>query len=60
MKSRQYMLVIMDGVGLYDEEKGNAFSQANTPNLDRLFAKYPNTHIRTSGLAVRATRRTNG
>lgn len=55
MKSRQYMLVIMDGVGLYDEEKGNAFSQAKTPNLDRLFAKYPNTHIRTSGLAVRTS-----
>ena len=52
MKSRQYMLVIMDGVGLNDEENGNAFKLANTPNLDRLFAKYPNTHIKTSGLAV--------
>ena len=25
---------------------------ANTPNLDRLIAKYPNTHIATSGMAV--------
>ena len=52
MKNRQYMLMIMDGVGINEEEKGNAFKQANTPNLDRLFLKYPNTHIQTSGMAV--------
>jgi len=52
MKNRQYMLMIMDGVGINNEEKGNAFKQANTPNLDRLFLKYPNTHIQTSGMAV--------
>jgi len=42
----------MDGVGLNDEEKGNAFKLANTPNIDKLIAKYPNTHIATSGMAV--------
>lgn len=52
MKDKQYLLMIMDGVGINDEEKGNAFKQANTPNLDRLFIKYPNTHIQTSGMAV--------
>lgn len=52
MKDKQYLLMIMDGVGINDEEKGNAFKQANTPNLDRLFVKYPNTHIQTSGMAV--------
>lgn len=52
MKDKQYLLMIMDGVGINDEEKGNAFKQANTPNLDRLFIKYPNTHIKTSGMAV--------
>ena len=52
MKNRQYMLMIMDGVGINEEERGNAFKQANTPNLDRLFLKYPNTHIQTSGMAV--------
>ena len=50
--NRQYLLMVMDGVGLNDEEKGNAFKIANTPNLDRLIAKYPNTHIATSGMAV--------
>ena len=52
MKDRQYLLMIMDGVGLNDEEKGNAFKLANTPNLDRLTIKYPNTYIKTSGMAV--------
>lgn len=52
MIDKQYMLIILDGVGLNDEEKGNAFKQANTPNIDALINKYPNTHIATSGLAV--------
>jgi 2,3-bisphosphoglycerate-independent phosphoglycerate mutase len=52
MKDRQYMLMILDGVGIADENPGNAFKLANTPNLDRLFAKYKSTHVRTSGLAV--------
>ena len=52
MKNKQYLLMIMDGVGLNDDEKGNAFKLANTPNLDRYISKYPNTYIRTSGLAV--------
>ena len=52
MKNKQYVLMIMDGVGINDEEKGNAFKLANTPNLDRYFEMYPNTHIRTSGMAV--------
>ena len=50
--NKQYILMIMDGVGLNDETKGNAFKLANTPNIDRLIAKYPNTNIATSGLAV--------
>ena len=49
---KQYILMIMDGVGLNDETKGNAFKLASTPNIDRLIAKYPNTYIATSGLAV--------
>ena len=49
---KQYILMIMDGVGLNDEIQGNAFKLANTPNIDRLIEKYPNTYISTSGLAV--------
>ncbi len=33
---RPVLLVVMDGVGLRDEEEGNAFRLADTPNLDRL------------------------
>ena len=51
-KNKQYILMIMDGVGLNDEIQGNAFKLANTPNIDRLISKYPNTYIKTSGLAV--------
>ena len=50
--NKQYILMIMDGVGLNDESKENAFKLANTPNLDKLIAKYPNTYIATSGMAV--------
>ena len=50
--NKQYILMIMDGVGLNDESKGNAFKLANTPNLDKLISKYPNTYIATSGMAV--------
>lgn len=50
--NRQYLLMVMDGVGLNDEEKGNAFKLAKTPNLDRYISKYPNTYIKTSGLDV--------
>ena len=50
--NKQYILMILDGVGLNDEERGNAFKLANTPNIDKLIEKYPNTHISTSGLAV--------
>ncbi len=52
MKDRQYLLMIMDGVGLNDEEKGNAFKLANTPNIDKYISKYPNTYVATSGMAV--------
>lgn len=33
---RPVLLVVMDGVGLRDEEEGNAFKQAETPNIDKL------------------------
>ena len=30
------LLIIMDGVGLADDQPGNAVTQANTPVLDKL------------------------
>ena len=52
MKDKQYMLIVLDGVGLNDDETGNAFKLAKTPNIDRLIARYPNSHLKTSGLSV--------
>ena len=46
------MLAIMDGYGIRKETKGNAIVAAKKPNLDRLFATYPNTLIEASGEAV--------
>ncbi|NTW61498.1 2,3-bisphosphoglycerate-independent phosphoglycerate mutase [Candidatus Saccharibacteria bacterium] len=52
MKTRQYILMIFDGLGLNDDATGNAFYHARTPNFDKIFKTYPNSHIKTSGLAV--------
>ena len=52
MKDKQYVLMVLDGVGINEDEKGNAFKAAKKPNLDKLFAKYPNATLKTSGLSV--------
>lgn len=52
MKKRQFLLMILDGVGLNSEHRGNAFELAKKPNIDKLLANYPNTQIKTSGEAV--------
>lgn len=46
------LLAILDGVGIRNEIKGNAYKQANTPNLDKLFEKYPYSHLEASGEEV--------
>lgn len=44
--------MILDGVGINKSKFGNAVKLAKTPNLDRLKKTYPNSHLKTSGLAV--------
>ncbi len=46
------VLVIMDGVGRGDGGPGDAVKQANTPNLDKLFATCPYTWLKAHGTAV--------
>ncbi|MCP3871759.1 MAG: 2,3-bisphosphoglycerate-independent phosphoglycerate mutase [Desulfobacteraceae bacterium] len=46
------MLMILDGWGISDEIKGNAFAQADTPFLDSLLKNYPNCNLKCSGGAV--------
>jgi len=49
---RPTVLIIMDGLGLAKATKGNAVTNAKTPNLDELMRKYPTTTLEASGLAV--------
>ncbi len=45
-------LIIMDGFGITDETRGNAIRAAGTPELDKLWARYPHTLLGASGLNV--------
>lgn len=49
---KKVLLCILDGVGITKEEYGNAFKQAETPCLDKLFEKYPNSLLNASGELV--------
>ena len=49
---RPVALIIMDGFGCNPDKKGNAIAEANTPNLDKIFAECPTTQIGASGLDV--------
>ena len=51
-KKIHHVLMILDGIGHREETKDNAVAVANTPNLDALFASYPNGLISGSGMDV--------
>lgn len=46
------VLVVLDGVGLSDNDRGNAVNIARTPNLDMLAEKYQMKPIKAHGTAV--------
>lgn len=46
------LLCILDGFGLNEQEHGNAIKQANTPNLDKMFAANPTAELFTHGKHV--------
>jgi len=50
--SKPIVLLILDGFGFRLDAKHNAIAQANTPFLDHVLKKYPNTLIATSGQSV--------
>lgn len=50
--SKLAALIILDGFGIRDTEMGNAVKQANTPNFDRYWNKYPHNQLQASGKAV--------
>ena len=47
-----YVLMILDGFGYNTDTKFNAIAQANTPNWDRIWEKYPHTFLNCSGETV--------
>ena len=50
--SKKAILIIMDGWGLGKVSSSDAIQQANTPFVDGLYTKYPNTALITCGEAV--------
>ncbi len=51
-KNKPVALIVLDGLGLSGEHRGNAFHQAKTPYLDSLFQKHGATTLRSDGLHV--------
>jgi 2,3-bisphosphoglycerate-independent phosphoglycerate mutase len=49
---RPVVLVILDGVGVNPGQLNNGVAEANTPNLDSYFNRYPHTTLNASGHAV--------
>jgi len=46
------IIMILDGWGINDSNKGNAFALANTPFLDSLLKNFPSCKLECSGSAV--------
>ena len=46
------VLCILDGCGIRESSDGNAFKNASTPTLDKLFKEYPHSILEASGPAV--------
>jgi 2,3-bisphosphoglycerate-independent phosphoglycerate mutase len=46
------VLLILDGWGLRDDDRGNLIRRARTPNFDRLWREYPHAALRSSGESV--------
>jgi len=51
-RSGPLLTVVLDGVGVAPEGRGNAVQAAKTPVLDRLLESCPNTTLRAHGTAV--------
>jgi 2,3-bisphosphoglycerate-independent phosphoglycerate mutase len=50
--NKKVALIILDGWGYGRNDKSNAIIAANTPFFDSMIARYPNSKLEASGLAV--------
>ncbi|MCJ7840243.1 2,3-bisphosphoglycerate-independent phosphoglycerate mutase [Lederbergia sp. NSJ-179] len=51
-KTAPVALIILDGFGIREEEKGNAVKQAKKPNFDRYWNSFPHNQLTACGEAV--------
>jgi 2,3-bisphosphoglycerate-independent phosphoglycerate mutase len=49
MKKQKFLLMILDGWGIGNKSKSDVIYNANTPCIDALKRKYPNSYLYTSG-----------
>ncbi len=49
---KPYVLIVIDGFGVAPDSKGNAITQADTPNFDHFIRTYPTMTLRASGEEV--------
>ena len=47
--SKKALLMILDGWGLGDKSRADIISNTSTPNMDSLYANYPNSQLLASG-----------
>ncbi len=50
--NKKVLLIILDGWGFAKDKKVSAVDLANTPFIDSLYTKYPNSKLEASGLQV--------
>ena len=50
--NKKVILIILDGWGIATNKSVSAIDKANTPFVDSLYGKYPNSTLEASGLAV--------
>ena len=46
------LTIVMDGVGIAEDNGANAIAAAHTPTLDRIMKNYPTLAIKAHGTAV--------
>ena len=57
---KTFILLILDGWGIYKNYNGNAITQAKTPVFDLLWKKYPHTELCASGKCVGLPKKQDG
>ena len=51
-RGEKVLLLVLDGWGIRNSRQDNAIKLAKTPNLDKLYKKWPTTTLKASGSAV--------